>query len=90
VLAQDAARPLQQALARLRQHAPAGRADEERHPDLQFELPDLHADRRLRDVDAPGGGGEGVGLGDGRERPQLSNLHRRLGIRYGYRADKIF
>jgi hypothetical protein len=53
-------------------------------------LPDLHADRSLRDVHPHGGGGERARLGNRGERPQLSNLHQFLYIRVSYRPDKIF
>jgi hypothetical protein len=75
VLAQDALRPFEQDFARVRQDAAARRADEQRRADLLFELPYLHADRGLCDVDALGRGRERVRLRDGRERAQLPYLH---------------
>jgi hypothetical protein len=43
--------------------------------ELVFELPDLHAERRLRDMQHIGGGGQAAGLDHFREVAKLAQFH---------------
>jgi hypothetical protein len=50
---------------------------QQRHAELGLEPPDLLRERRLGDVQPVGGAAEMALLGDGDERAQVSELHRR-------------
>ncbi len=80
-----------QRLARLDHEYPPGvsqtdaasAALEQGHPELVLELSHLPAERRLRQMQAAGGAGEVLLLGDGHERAELAEVHG--SIPYGYR-----
>jgi len=75
MLAQNYVSPLEQLFARLCKDYAARGADEELGACLILELPDLHADRRLRHMDARGSCGKGAGFGDGDEGFYLTDVH---------------
>jgi hypothetical protein len=78
VISQNVPRALQQLLAGFGQrHAPR-RPHEEFDAQLIFQLPNLHADGRLRNVNSLGGSSEGAGLGNGHKSSQLTYFHVRL------------
>ena len=56
----------------------AGRAHEQLHAELPFELADLAAQRGLGDVQLPRGFRKAVRLGDGGKRTQVTELHVRV------------
>src|SRR5258707_5165236 len=62
----------------------AGAALQQFDPDLQLQIPDLSAQRRLRRMQPPlGGVGEAALLGDRNEITKVAELHRRpIPIRY--------
>ncbi|MNT27337.1 hypothetical protein D3C72_1629640 [compost metagenome] len=71
----------QELAPRLRQlHAPRV-AVEQLHAHLALELAHQHAERRLREVQLPGGGGEAAGFGHGGEGAQLAQGEVHI---YGY------
>src|SRR4029079_12416559 len=66
----------QRALAR---ELHSGRGPQEQlHSDFVFELADVPAERRLRDVELSRRFGEAVRVGDGGEGPQMTQIHERL------------
>jgi hypothetical protein len=75
-LRQRAARTTEQRLARRRERDLPARAAEEHDAEPLLELPDLLAERWLRDAEPPGGAAEVKFLGDGDEVPQVSQLER--------------
>jgi hypothetical protein len=80
MIAQDVPRTLQQLLARFGQDNSPWRSHEKFDTQLVFQLPDLHADGRLRNVNTLSGGGEGPGLGNRHKSSQLTYFH--LLLRY--------
>ena len=90
MLAQDHVCSLEQLLAGFgKNHAPR-RADKQLRAGLDFELPDLHADRRLRYVHARRAGGESARLGNCYKCFYLPDFHSQLRINEDYRMNKIF
>src|SRR5438445_77123 len=68
----------------------ARRAHEQSQAGLGFQLANLHANRRLRYVDASRSCGERAGLRDGHKSFELSDFHLRSYITVNYRMNKIF
>src|SRR5439155_16716635 len=75
MLTQDRVRALEQFLARLCQDHAARRPNEKLRVRLGLQLPDLHADGRLRYVDPCCAGGESAAFSYGDECFQLSDVH---------------
>src|SRR6266404_9756777 len=75
MLTQDRIRALEQLLTRLCQNHAPRRPDEELRSRLSLQLPDLHADGRLRYVNPGCPGRESTALRDRDECFQLSNVH---------------
>src|SRR5258707_2965816 len=90
MLAQDRVSALQQFLARLCQDDAARRSYEKLRSRLSLQLPDLHANRRLRYVDAYGPRRESSALRDRYKCLQLSDVHILPRINVDYYVDKIF
>ena len=74
---------VEQAAGFVEQHAPglgeldaALGADQQRRADLALESADLHAERRLREVEPPGGAAEMQFLGDGHEVAKAAQVWR--------------
>ena len=68
VFAQDYSRALEQVLTGFSENHAARRAHKKPGAGFDFQLPDLHADRRLRDVYARGARSERARFGDGHKR----------------------
>jgi hypothetical protein len=64
----------QQHLAGLRREGALAHALEERQAERALELADLHAHRRLREMELAGGAGEGAVARDRVERPEVDEL----------------
>jgi len=90
MLAQDRVSALQQFLARLCQDDAARRSDEKLRSRLGLQLPDLHANSRLRYVNAYRSRRESSALRDRYECLQLSDVHILPRINVDYYVDKIF
>jgi len=75
-IAEHDARLRQQHGAFRRQLHAGRRADEELHAELVFELTDVAAERRLRDVEMPCSPGEAARLGDRRELAKMMQVHQ--------------
>ncbi len=76
VLAKNHISSLEQALARFRQNHSPRRPHKKLDLCFVFQLSNLHADGRLRDMDAHGAGGKGPAFGDGYKSFQLSDVHK--------------
>ncbi|AMA58857.1 hypothetical protein BCCGELA001_22995 [Bradyrhizobium sp. CCGE-LA001] len=74
-LLQDRAPAHQHGVTGLRQLDLAAGPVEELGPELGFERLDVLAERRLREVQPPGGEGEAALLGDRDEIPELAQIH---------------
>jgi hypothetical protein len=77
---EQAPQPAAQALTRRRCPDLAGVAIEEAQAELGFELRDVAADGRLRQMQALGGRPEVAGIGHGQEAPQLAqrDIHQAM------------
>ena len=76
VFPQDFPRPFQQIFACLGQYHASGRPRKKLQTDFILKLPDLHRDRRLRDIDALSPGRKSLGLGNRKKCLELFDLHR--------------
>ncbi len=90
MLAQNRVRAIEQFLTRLCQDHTARRPDEKLGSRLSLQLPDLHADGRLGDVDPCCPGRESATFRNGDECFQLSDVHNPARINVDYYVDKIF
>ena len=75
MLAKNHVRALEQLLACFGQDNLSRRSDKKLGTRFIFQLPDLHANRGLRDMNARGAGGKGPAFSDGHKSSQLSDVH---------------
>ncbi len=83
-------RSLKQFLAGFGKNHTPRRADKQLRAGFDFELPDLHADRRLRYVHARRAGSESARFGNCHESFYLPDFHSDLHINEDYHMNKIF